>query len=275
MRRAGSSLAAGAPKSARLPEQPENPSRGSFPALAGSSLLTPPVSMVLSASFASLPLDLVVEIVSRAPFLARLRTLSFVCKRWRKACLRSVRKLRFRNHRVDSETPADGSDITTRFNSLVALFPSLDALHLCDEALLFVQPPTSLTSLRIDLKDHVVIELLAQLEADETRGTLFSCDVYPQLTKLRLCLHGSVDTTRLEFAIACFVSCHTALTTLRLELFTISDVVMSQLARASMPRSRACSSTTTCDTLAPSRRPSATSQRCDRSVWAARSTSLN
>lgn len=94
------------------------------------------------------------EIVAYAPFLARLRSISLVCKRWRAAFLRSVRHLRFSNPVLDGQALRGNSQDQgqARLDAALALFPSLTSLQLCDHDLC-LSPPTSLCGLSIYLKD--------------------------------------------------------------------------------------------------------------------------
>lgn len=90
-------------------------------------------------SINSLPLDVLAEIASYAPLRARLRSLSFINKRWRAAALRSVQELRF----ADSDRTAP-----LILPLLFGLFPSLTSLDL-PFGVAYMTLPTTLRTLRL------------------------------------------------------------------------------------------------------------------------------
>lgn len=107
--------------------RPKRRARGDSPI---SRALRPRDDVDLPSPIQTLPSDLLGEVFSYISFSARLKSVSFVCKRWRAAALKSVTRLVLHEHCVEEYVDA-----------VIKLFPSLTALdlrivpHLCPAAL--------------------------------------------------------------------------------------------------------------------------------------------
>lgn len=176
----------------------------------------------------ALPLDVLVCITSLAPILARLRTLSFVSKRWRIACLRSIRHLRF--------AASNPTERAARFASAVSLLPSLASLNLSDLNLC-VTPPTSITELHVKLAGRAGLSLV-HLEA-EGQPNVFS-SYLPRLTKLNVELRRDPQDKATETLVWPLLARHlSALTSLKLDQFIDkTSNLITQLANAPLPQMR-------------------------------------
>lgn len=175
-----------------------------------------------------LPLDIIAAIVGFAPWLARLRTLSLVCKRWRTACVRSIRHLPFVNLSYNVAATRTRSAAASLFPSLVSL--SLSNTNLC------VALPSSLTRLRINATDVSAIKLLL----DEAPHTALSAHL-PHLTTLHIHLSylSASVTAGLPSSLWSFIDRHlSTLTTLKLNLYTDTNYIIPKLSGAAMPEMR-------------------------------------
>lgn len=154
-----------------------------------------------------LPIDVIALIAAQAPFLARLRTVSFVCKRWRVACLRSVR--RFRLARSIPAEPAHQQEL----DACVALFPSLTSVKLSGHALVAALP-TTLTAISLTLSP----DSLTWLADREACGSpTFLAAYFPRLAAFRFCVESDGAVPCWPLLVAFLARHKTSLTSLKME----------------------------------------------------------
>lgn len=125
-------------------------------------------------SLDDLPPELLAEVFAYTPYLARLKALSLVCRRWRRVALQSVSELTF---------SAAGAAAHLTLQAQLALFPSLTALNVASCPAHFALP-TSLRTLELSGR-----YLAAASEAAARRLATFLSARLPNLTALYL---GSV-----------------------------------------------------------------------------------
>lgn len=125
-------------------------------------------SVAPRAPIDALPLDLLAVIFAYAPYAARLRAISLVCKRWRTAALRSSKGYVAGIRRGDPRSKMLASALT--------LFPSLTHLDVRDKIPFFALP-TTLRSLSLWPS-----YLEASVEEEARGGTTYLSQHFPNLT---------------------------------------------------------------------------------------------